>query len=177
MLKTAQQIKRRSDEDPLFIHRDMLDSAEVNEIVDLVGYGCEISYVQNVFREYLAYLHVTLAEQYALKGHWTKLSEVAKRLQAYLRDQRSVSINPDQLIIDAAQHIEGTLVMEISGLFDEALSSQLLEHMQAEDDLPQLQNISSWWELKTSDVTDELLERLSKRAAMGQFKGVCHVCK
>ena len=112
----------------------------------------------------------------SLKNHWSKLSQVAEKLQGYLRSQKSICINSDQLIIDAAQHIEGTLAMEISALFDEALLKQLLEHIQEEDDLPQLQGISSWWELKAGDITDELLNRLSIRAAESRFKGVCAAC-
>jgi len=58
---------------------------------------------------------------------------------------------------------------------DDPQARYLLAHLRSE--LPRLQNLSSWIDLRVDDIDDELLDRLSLRMSQHSFAGKCPVCE
>ncbi len=104
------------------------------------------------------------------KRHWARLAERAQELLDYLKTY--FPYTNDYLIVEiqiSNDDFEGI------NLVDDFRTQCLLSHMKAE--LPEIENLKSWPELRISDISDSLLKALGLRAEKQQFEGKCEVCK
>lgn len=104
------------------------------------------------------------------KRHWTRLAEKAQELLDHLKSY--FPFIEDYTIAEIAVNNDD---FECINLMTDYRTKCLLSHMKAE--LPELEELKTWDDLKISDINDRLLDTLGLRAENQQFVGICEVCK
>jgi hypothetical protein len=104
--------------------------------------------------------------------HLNELSEVANNISNRLREIRRYYTPTDEKVAELAVNYDEPELLE---LLDNPQAKWLLSHMKAE--FSNLANLKTWADLRVKDITEELLDKLSLRAAKKEFKGSCEVCE
>jgi len=107
-----------------------------------------------------------------ISKHWDKLLGAAESLSEQLRSINRYMPKTDNMIGDIAVDYNKQEFLEF---IDDPWANRLLSHMKAE--LPELQDLRGWADLKVKDITQELLNKLSLRADRREFKGKCKICE
>jgi len=101
-----------------------------------------------------------------ISSHHKDLSETAKTLSEELLAIKRYSPWMEQTIGELAVDYDKPNFLEF---LENPPARHLLSHMKAE--LPQLENLETWADLKVKDISQELLDRLSLRAERVDFQG------
>lgn len=138
------------------VDRNILVRAlQVDRATILVHYGREISEEDS---------------EEELKRHKEDLAqaarEVLRRLYTYIPWDEGITIEDINLEKDDTEAI---------GFFTDKIIIGLFAHLQ--NDMPTLQKCKMWEELKVKDITTQLLDEISLKAANRDFHGKCEVCK
>lgn len=107
-----------------------------------------------------------------IRIHWNELAEKADSLATSLRRISHLIPKSDEFLWEVAVNWDEQDFLEF---LHEPLPGYLLVHMKI--DLPQLDALQRWSELRLSDIDDVLLDQLSLRAAQRKFEGKCKVCE
>jgi hypothetical protein len=146
-----------------------LNSKEAEEIAEEAKYNTTPHFVEHVFSQYLQWPE---AKKDELCQHRSELSEVANNISNRLREIRRYYYPTDEKVGELVIDYDQPKFLE---LLDDPQAKWLLSHMKAE--FPYLKNLKTWADLRVKDITEELLDRLSLRAAKKEFKGSCEVCE
>ena len=106
------------------------------------------------------------------KKHWNRLSERAEEFASVLRSIRQSTLNTGKTIFEAGIDDDNK---EILKSLDDFRTKCLLSHLQVE--MPQLQILTNWDDLRVKDITEQLLVTLSLKAEQAMFRGTCEVCR
>ena len=106
------------------------------------------------------------------KRHQDDLAKTAGEVLYELRVLRRYVPLPKEVVCEFAVDYDERDFLEV---LDHSQGEYLLSHMKSE--LPALQNLKSWADIKVNNITKEILDRLSLRIERREFEGRCEVCK
>lgn len=117
-------------------------------------------------------VEVSPLEEYQekLKRHKEDLAGVAKEV---LDKLNTYIIWDDNMLIDEINLEKDDL--KTIGFFQDQLVIGLFTHLK--HDLPELASFSRWEDLRVKDITFELTNKISMKAARREFKDECRVCE
>lgn len=106
------------------------------------------------------------------KNHVEDLSECAKKLVKILETYIGWPINyrVENILNDLKD-------FENLKFFENKMARGVLVHLAQSEDFPQLKQLDSWINLKASDINEVFLAMISLKAASGEFKGECDICR
>jgi len=111
-----------------------------------------------------------------LRQHQNDLCNTAQSLLDRLLQIYRYTPSSDMTLADILVGSDNPDDIDVLNAFGHPQAEYLLSHLQSEE-LPRLQDILSWIDLKVEDINDELLNTLSIRMSQRDFKGKCDVCK
>lgn len=140
------------------------------EIIEM-PYEEVISLPQDL-QDWILQLRPDLKYKNNLEEHSKILAEVTRVLAEQLRSIKQYAPEKNEMI--------GALVVDYDQpdfleFWDDFPAKALLSHLQAE--LPELQNLDRWGNLRVSDITEGLLDMLSVKAIHKEFQGKCAICE
>lgn len=145
---------------------DTLSREEAETIAEEVGYNATTHFVERVFNQYLKYMGLDHR-----KTHEEELSEVAKTISEWLRKISRYLPPSDEMIGTLAVNADERGLLD---LLDSPSAQYLLSHIKYE--LPAMENLKTWLDLKVKDITLELIRIMATGARRG-FKGTCDICR
>ncbi len=106
------------------------------------------------------------------KNHVEDLSKCAKKLvvmlEPYMRWPQNYRVED---ILNTLKDFEKLK------FFENKMARGVLVHLAQSEDFPQLTQLDSWINLKISDINEVFLALISLKAASGEFKGECEICR
>ena len=105
-----------------------------------------------------------------LKRHKEDLAEVAKKVL----DKLNTYIVWDDNVLIGEINLEKD-DLKMIGFFQDQLVIGLFTHLK--HDLPELAPFSRWEDLRVKDITFELMNKISMKAARREFEDICKVCE
>jgi len=154
---------------------DSLTDEKAERIAGNVGYGATASLVKRIYDHYINWLTLRTSKEILnekLKIHMNKLALTAEELADSLKPYWPYTWPTDQTIAEVAVENDDRALVSI---LKSPEAEWLFAHMKEE--LPQLENINNWKDLKVNNITEDLVHRLSLRAAQKEFLGKCEVCQ
>jgi len=106
------------------------------------------------------------------KKHRDKLSEMTGIFVKALGEIHQATLGANYSLLEMGIENDDFRLLELLNDFH---VKWMFSHMQA--DIPALENLVGWEDLKVKDITQELLRALSLRAERRDFQGKCEVCK
>ena len=136
----------------------------------------EVTSLPQDLQDWISQLRPDLKHRNDLEEHWKTLAEAAEDLAEQLRYIRRYSSEKNETIgnyaVDHSKRDDQPNVLEF---WDDPPARSLLSHLKTE--LPKLLNLDRCDNLRVRDITKELLEILSAKAAQKEFQGKCKICE
>jgi len=106
-------------------------------------------------------------------NHADNLAECAKLLVKMLRFYQ-INWVAECTIEDILTDLDGFEAIEF---FNDKLTRGLLVHLSQFKEFPELKALHCWFDLEVGKISEPLLDLISLKAALREFKGECEICQ